>query len=48
MVLKGWGQAEAYFRGVGITIEPVILEQGELARLAFFDFGNGGHKAGPS
>jgi ribonuclease VapC len=43
---EGMGQAEAFFRRAGITIEPVILEQGELARQAFLDFGKGRHKAG--
>ena len=39
-------QAEAFFRRAGIIIEPVTLEQRELARQAFLDFGKGRHKAG--
>ncbi|MGC8478233.1 MAG: type II toxin-antitoxin system VapC family toxin, partial [Acetobacteraceae bacterium] len=30
----------------GVTVEPVTVEQGELARQAFLDFGKGRHKAG--
>src|SRR3546814_4124806 len=37
---------EAFFRRAGITIEPVTLDHGELARQAFLDFGKGRHKAG--
>lgn len=43
---EGMRQAEAFFRRAGITIEPVTIEQGELARQAFLDFGKGRHKAG--
>ena len=43
---EGMRQAEAFFRRAGITIEPVTVEQGELARQAFLDFGKGRHKAG--
>jgi ribonuclease VapC len=43
---EGMRQAEAFLRRAGITIEPVTLEQGELARQAFLDFGKGRHKAG--
>lgn len=43
---EGMRQAEAFFRRAGIIIEPVTLEQGELARQAFLDFGKGRHKAG--
>lgn len=43
---EGTRQAEAFFRRAGITIEPVTVEQGELARQAFLDFGKGRHKAG--
>ena len=39
-------QAEAFFRRSGITIEPVGVSHGELARQAFLDFCKGGHKAG--
>lgn len=42
---EGMRQAEAFFRRAGITIEPVTVEQGELARQAFLDFGRGRHKA---
>ena len=44
--LEGMRQAEAFFRRAGIAIEPLTLEQGELARQAFLDFGKGRHKAG--
>jgi ribonuclease VapC len=43
---EGMRQAEAFFRRAGIVIEPVTLDQGELARQAFRDFGKGRHKAG--
>lgn len=43
---EGMRQAEAFFRRAGIAIEPVSVEQGELARQAFLDFGKGRHKAG--
>jgi ribonuclease VapC len=42
----GMRQADAFFRRSGIIIEPVTLEQGELAQQAFLDFGKGRHKAG--
>lgn len=42
---EGMRQAEAFFRRAGITIEPVTVEHGELARQAFLDFGKGRHKA---
>jgi len=42
---EGMRQAEAFFRRAGIVIEPVTVEQGELARQAFLDFGKGRHKA---
>lgn len=42
----GMRQAEAFFRRAGIIIEPVTVEQGELARQGFLDFGEGRHKAG--
>jgi len=43
---EGLRQAEAFFRRAGVAIEPVTVEQGELARRAFLDFGKGRHKAG--
>ena len=43
---EGMRQAEAFLRRAGITVEPVTVEQGELARQAFLDFGKGRHKAG--
>ena len=42
----GMRQAEAFLRRAGVVIEPVTLEQGDLARQAFLDFGKGRHKAG--
>jgi len=43
---EGMRQAEAFFRRAGITIEPVTVDHGELARQVFLDFGKGRHKAG--
>ena len=43
---EGMRQAEAFFRRAGIVVEPMTLDQGELARQAFLDFGKGRHKAG--
>lgn len=43
---EGMRQTEAFFRRAGITIEPVTIDQGELPRQAFLDFGEGRHKAG--
>jgi ribonuclease VapC len=43
---EGMRQAEAFFRRAGVIVEPVTVEQGELARQAFLDFGKGRHKAG--
>ncbi len=43
---EGVRQAEAFFRRAGILVEPVTIDQGELARQAFLDFGKGRHKAG--
>jgi len=43
---EGMRQTEAFFRRAGVVIEPVTLDQGELARQAFLDFGKGRHKAG--
>jgi ribonuclease VapC len=42
----GARQAEAFLRRADIVVEPVTLEQGDLARQAFLDFGKGRHKAG--
>ncbi len=42
---KGMRQAEVFLRRAGVVVEPVTLEQGELARQAFLDFGEGRHKA---
>jgi ribonuclease VapC len=39
-------QCELFLRRSRIAIEPVTLEQGELARQAFLDYGKGRHKAG--
>jgi ribonuclease VapC len=43
---EGMHQADAFFRRAAISIEPVTVEQGHLARQAFLDFGKGRHKAG--
>jgi ribonuclease VapC len=42
----GMRQAEAFLRRAGVTVEPVTIEHGELARQAFLDFGKGRHRAG--
>lgn len=39
-------QCDAFFRHVGVVIEPVTVEQAYLARQAFHDFGRGRHAAG--
>ena len=39
-------QADAFLRRAGVVVEPVTIEQGDLARQAFLDFGKGRHKAG--
>ena len=41
----GTRQADAFLRRAGVVVEPVTTEQGDLARQAFFDFGEGRHKA---
>ncbi len=41
----GARQAETFLRRAGVIVEPVTLEQGDLARQAFLDFGKGRHKA---
>ena len=38
-------QAEAFLRAANVVIEPVTLQQGELARQAYYDFGRGRHRA---
>src|SRR3984957_13022696 len=43
---NGTRQADAFLRRAGVVVEPVTIEQGELARQAFLDFGKGRHKAG--
>jgi ribonuclease VapC len=43
---NGTRQADAFLRRAGVVVEPVTLEQGDLARQAFLDFGEGRHKAG--
>ena len=42
----GARQADAFLRRASVVIEPVTIEQGDLARQAFLDFGKGRHKAG--
>jgi ribonuclease VapC len=39
-------QCDALFRRIGIVIEPVTVEQVQVARQAFHDFGRGRHAAG--
>ena len=39
-------QSDMLFRRAGIVVEPVTVEQGQLARQAFLDFGKGRHPAG--
>ena len=39
-------RAELFLHQSGIQIEPVNIEQGQIARQAFLDFGKGRHKAG--
>lgn len=39
-------QAEAFLRAAAVVEEPVTLQQGVLARQAYYDFGKGRHKAG--
>ena len=43
---EGTRQAETFLRRAGIVIEPLTVEQGELARQGFLDFGKGRHTAG--
>ena len=42
---NGTRQADAFLRRASVVIEPVTIEQGDLARQAFLDFGKGRHKA---
>ena len=43
---NGARQADAFLRRAGVVVEPVTIEQGDLARQAFLDFGKGRHKVG--
>jgi ribonuclease VapC len=43
---NGARQADAFLRRAGVVVEPLTIEQGDLARQAFLDFGKGRHKAG--
>jgi ribonuclease VapC len=51
MVVEGAGKPEtvrraiAFLNGAGIIEEPVSLHQGQLARMAFHEFGRGRHRA---
>ena len=38
-------QLDVFLRSAGIVVEPVTLQQGRLARQAFYDFGRGRHRA---
>ncbi len=38
-------QAEAFLRAASIVVEPVTLQQGVLARQAYYDYGRGRHRA---
>ena len=38
-------QAEDYLRTAGIVEEPVTLEQGHIARRAYYDYGRDRHRA---
>jgi len=44
---NGNRQLEAFFQRAGIVIEPVTIEQGVLARQAFFGFSKGRYQATP-
>ena len=39
-------QRDMFFRRAGITVEPFTVEQAEIARQAFHDYGKGRHPAG--
>jgi ribonuclease VapC len=43
---NGARQADAFLRRAGVVVEPITVEQGDLARQALLDFGKGRHKAG--
>jgi ribonuclease VapC len=36
---------DVFLRSAAVVVEPVTLEQGVLARQAFYDFGRGRHRA---
>jgi ribonuclease VapC len=38
-------QSDAFLRAASIVVEPVTLQQGALARQAYYDFGRGRHRA---
>jgi ribonuclease VapC len=38
-------QADAFLRAASIVVEPVTLQQGDLARQAYYDSGRGRHRA---
>lgn len=42
---EGTRHAETFIRRAGIQVEPVTVDQGFIARQAFFDFGKGRHEA---
>ena len=39
-------EADSFIRRAGILVEPVTVEQAEIARHAHFEFGKGRHPAG--
>jgi ribonuclease VapC len=43
---EGTRQADHFIRRAAIELESVSVEQGRIARQAFFDFGTGRHRAG--
>lgn len=44
--VDGLREADTFLRRAGVLIEPVTIEQGEMARQAYHDFGKGRHRAG--
>ncbi len=38
-------QVDVFLRRAGVVIEPVSVEQGQIARQAFLDYGKGRHSA---
>jgi ribonuclease VapC len=38
-------QLDVFLRSAGVVVEPVTLQQGRLARQAFYQFGRGRHRA---